>query len=579
MKNIIYISDFFIDELLGGAELSDDTVIRFIESKGYNVKTIKSQTFNPIIHKADTFIISNFTGLSEINKSWFISTGAKYIIIERDQKYVRSRNTVMYKDFIAPQSEVVNKTFYRCASKVYCLTNHATELLLKHIDLINVESLGCSQFSQHQFNIIRKNIGKNKNNKFAIISGKRSNKAIQYCEVNKLDYDIIENTDYDNFIETFSNYKGIVFFSHMIESCCRLLVEARMLEMKIITDNQNGCTYEDWFKNTKGEELVDYLEIKVNSILEKIEKQLSVKHKVHIFVGEFSYAMNWHAPRLHSECIVNNSYNTIVTLPAYSMLYRKFADEVHALPEHIYSRLGRLATIGENISPISDITPGYIIDYCKQKYPDAEIIIPTYINPFEQTPPGVYQHLTPSDGVKDDIVKFLSGFDKQNTITVFPKFRGKGGGDGVQNWLVDNWYSLIQTLLDKNYNVVVLKINDSTNAQGGTYDLNINDDRVRVYNVDRDDEYALDRQAWILTLTRCSIYGSTGAASFPHWIDTPSCSIMHIQYGHRLSFEWQKRLTDNHNKNKIIILDDLSVFNFHEIEELITQYIIIEYIP
>ena len=29
MKNIIYISDFFIDNVLGGAELSDDVVINF----------------------------------------------------------------------------------------------------------------------------------------------------------------------------------------------------------------------------------------------------------------------------------------------------------------------------------------------------------------------------------------------------------------------------------------------------------------------------------------------------------------------------------------------------------------------
>ena len=274
MKNIIYISDFFIDELFGGAELSDDTVIRFIESKGYNIKTIKSQTFNPIIHKADTFIISNFVGLSQENKNWFPSSGVKYMIIERDQKYVRSRNTVMYKDFIAPQSEVVNQTFYRGAEKVYCLTTHSANLILKHIDLINVEPLGCTQFSQEQFDHIRSTYKETKNGKWCIIPGKRSNKAIQLCETQKIPYDYLKNCKWKDLINVISEYEGIVFFSHAVETCCRLVLEARMLGLKVKTDNRVGCTYEDWFGKYKGKELIDFLETKNFEILDKIQKQL-----------------------------------------------------------------------------------------------------------------------------------------------------------------------------------------------------------------------------------------------------------------------------------------------------------------
>lgn len=274
MKNIIYVSDFFVNEIIGGAELSDDVIIQYLISEGHNIKTVKSETFNPTIHKANTFIISNFAGLSENNKNWFCSSSSKYIIIERDQKYARSRNTAMYNEFIAPESEVVNKEFYRGAKKVFCLTNHSAELLLKHIDLTNVEPFGCTQFSQQQFDLLRENIGKNKKEKFAIVSGKRSNKAIQYCEINKLEYDLLNIMSHKNFIETLSQYKGIIFFSHAVETCCRLLVESRILELKIITDNRNGCTYESWFKKMKGVQLLEFLEIKVDKILQRIESEL-----------------------------------------------------------------------------------------------------------------------------------------------------------------------------------------------------------------------------------------------------------------------------------------------------------------
>ena len=48
MKNIIYISDFFSDEVLGGAELSDKVLIDYLVEEGHNLKTVKSQKFDPM---------------------------------------------------------------------------------------------------------------------------------------------------------------------------------------------------------------------------------------------------------------------------------------------------------------------------------------------------------------------------------------------------------------------------------------------------------------------------------------------------------------------------------------------------
>jgi len=52
------------------------------------------------------------------------------------------------------------------------------------------------------------------------------------------------------------------------------LVEARVLNLKILTDNKNGCTYEEWFINYKGEKLLNYLKKEMPNNLKKIEKEL-----------------------------------------------------------------------------------------------------------------------------------------------------------------------------------------------------------------------------------------------------------------------------------------------------------------
>jgi len=277
-KKIVYISDYFVDEVLGGAELSDDVVIEYLISEGYKIQKIKSRNFSPNAVNGDFFVISNFSLLSKENKQHFIEhVKENYIIIERDQKYVRSRNTANYKDYIAPQSEVVNREFYESAKKVFCLTSKQMEIMKKHVNLNNIESLGCTQFSKVQLSILENNIdNKKKNNEeiYAIVSGKRITQAIALCQNEGIKYNILNKMPYKDFIECLSKYDGIVFFSHAFESCCRLLIEARILNLKIITDDKNGCTYEPWFEEYKGEELLTFIKSKRLSTMVSIKEEI-----------------------------------------------------------------------------------------------------------------------------------------------------------------------------------------------------------------------------------------------------------------------------------------------------------------
>lgn len=271
---VIYISDFFIDELHGGAELSDDVVIKYLISKRVEVKTVKSLIFNPTIHKADTFIISNFLLLSEENKYYFRTSNVNYIIIERDQKYVKGRNTVDYPGFIAPPSKVINKDFYTNAKKVFCLTSKQMEIMNAHLEIENIESLGCTQFSDGQLGYLSHRVDLDKVDKYAIVPGKRQDKAVALCEREGFEYDILYKSSWEKLIDRLCKYKGVVHFSHAFESCCRLLIESKAMGLKIITDNRNGCTYEDWFRKYKGHELIKFLSKKCDETLKRIYEEL-----------------------------------------------------------------------------------------------------------------------------------------------------------------------------------------------------------------------------------------------------------------------------------------------------------------
>lgn len=267
-RKVIYISDYFLEDGQGGAELSDGVLINFLRENEIDIQKIRCVNFN--CQKADIYIVSNFASLSRQNKIFLIKNETDYIIIERDQKYVRSRNTAEYSNFIAPQSEVVHRDFYAGAKTVFCLTSKQMEIMNEHLGLDNLRSLGCTQFSKDQLKILSENINNEKNNKYAVVKGKRSDKAVAICDKKNIDFDILAGQSYENFIKTLSTYEGIVFFSHAFESCCRLLIEARVLNLKILTDNRNGCTYEPWFREYKGRDLLNFLEKKTMDTMKEV---------------------------------------------------------------------------------------------------------------------------------------------------------------------------------------------------------------------------------------------------------------------------------------------------------------------
>jgi hypothetical protein len=78
-----------------------------------------------------------------------------------------------------------------------------------------------------------------------------------FCKYKNYDYSLIKDNDHNSFLQKLSLNKGLVFFPKTPETLSRLCVEAKMLKLQLITNNNVGATHEEWF-NLKGKELIDY---------------------------------------------------------------------------------------------------------------------------------------------------------------------------------------------------------------------------------------------------------------------------------------------------------------------------------
>lgn len=293
--DLYFISDFFVDEVKGGAEIVDDNLINLLSQKGMSIKKIKSNELNESFLKDNldkTFLISNFTRLN--NRLINVLQATRYFIFEHDHKYTIDRDVSKYKEFVVPPDRLINLSFYQNAQAVFCQSNIHSEVVRKNTKSKNVLNLGCSIWSDDELNTLEKASKNKKTKKYAIVNSKNpikaTQKAVSFCNNNDLQYELISSPSYESFVASLSAFEGLVFFPRVLESFCRLVVEARVLNCSLKTNSNLGCTSESWFSKYKGQELIDFLREKRNEILDTVYDKLNEKQEQ--TVGDITVILN-----------------------------------------------------------------------------------------------------------------------------------------------------------------------------------------------------------------------------------------------------------------------------------------------
>lgn len=300
MSKLVFISDFFVDQVSGGAEIYDNLLIEELRSRNVKVCKFRSQEFtkkhfNLYMEMGFVFLVSNFIGLSDEVKKLLQIYGDRYCILEHDHKYLTTRNPANFKDFRAPPQELANRDFYKSAKQVFCQSVKHAEILSMNLGIDNVTNLGCSLWSSEQLDLIRSKICE-KNNKAMIINDsnviKGTAEAISACKSKGIEFDLVDKLPYEDYLSTLAKYERFVFFPKTLESFCRVILEARMLGCKLVTNNLNGCTYEPWFREFKGQELIDYVDSQRDVVISEIKNQLFENKKKDAKSGDITVILN-----------------------------------------------------------------------------------------------------------------------------------------------------------------------------------------------------------------------------------------------------------------------------------------------
>ncbi len=280
VERIVYISDYFIEHILGGGEINDSVLLNEVLKR--EAKRIQSHLVNIAFLKNNInsfFIISNFIYLSKQCRE-YLQNNCKYIIYEHDHKYLTSRNPGLFKDFEAPPEEIVNLDFYINALKVIAQSTFHKKIIEKNINIKNIYSLDGNLWSEKTLTLLEELSKNQKNNNCSImksnIAHKNTDEAIRFCKLKKIPYTLIESASYAEFLSLLSQNNQLAFFPKTPETFSRIVTEARMLDVKVYTNKLVGAAYEPWFTTLSGHELINLMRAKKKEVKQVIDKTFKI---------------------------------------------------------------------------------------------------------------------------------------------------------------------------------------------------------------------------------------------------------------------------------------------------------------
>lgn len=271
---IIFVSDLFSADHVGGAELTTDALV---DSSPYNVFRLHSRDVN---EKTLTegmnryWIFGNFSGMN-LDFIPSIISNLTYSIVEYDYKYCRYRSTEKHAAAEGKQCDCHNdmhgkmvSAFYFAAKSLWWMSQrqmdkyHGFFPFLKRIKNTVLSSVFDEKFFHVVADLVKvaKDLEKSK---WLVVGSdswiKGTQQSVEYCENNNLDYEVVSGLVYEELLERLSRAEGLVFLPMGDDTCPRLVIEAKLLGCDLVLNDHVQHASEDWFKSTDGGDTVGHL--------------------------------------------------------------------------------------------------------------------------------------------------------------------------------------------------------------------------------------------------------------------------------------------------------------------------------
>ena len=285
---IIFVSDAFADQYVGGAELTTEAII---ESSLYPVNKVTSDRVNINMmeeHKDSYWIFGNFSGLSKEAVVYAIKN-LDYSIIEYDYKFCKFRSIkkhINHEDKCECEKGVIGKlvsSFFAKSKMNFWMSQKQLEIYQERFPFLkNNNTVLSSVFSNETLDYLKKLDTSDKNDKWIILKSpswiKGMEDAIHYAEEENLDYELVWGLEHKYLLQKLASSRGLIFLPRGRDTCPRLVLEAKILNCELILNDEVQHKNEEWFADKST--IIEYLQTRGSVFWRKIEEIASDKLKI-----------------------------------------------------------------------------------------------------------------------------------------------------------------------------------------------------------------------------------------------------------------------------------------------------------
>jgi hypothetical protein len=296
----VFLSDLFADEYTGGAELTTEALISGAPESVSCFKVRSKQLTENLIrkHRDKTWVLVNFTGSPKREICDLVTQGVRFHVIECDYKYCIHRSPQLCK--IQTKEDctchghrnagLFVRSLYKRAQSVSFMSHEQMGIYKSLFPGFNSENFSVlsSVFSPGTIELLKSlRESREKNgfkNRWAILSGatwiKAEGATIEYAKRRGLPFELVGGgMSPDQFLRALAEYRGLIFRPAGWDTCPRLVIEAKMMGLDLILNENVQHRDEPWFKGSD-KETERYLESRVQEFWDLILSGVSAPGSV-----------------------------------------------------------------------------------------------------------------------------------------------------------------------------------------------------------------------------------------------------------------------------------------------------------
>jgi len=268
MNLTIFLADAFVEDYVGGAELTSQAIIQGSPKEKNTAKLRCSDLTKSIIdqYKEADWIILNFASLDN-NLKLYLIKNVNYSIIEYDYKFCQYRSLDLHKretgndcDCHDTQLGKIISAFLHGSEHIFWMSQKQSEIYHERFPFLkdNNQTVLSSIFSVNDLEYIerlrtaRENNGWSKNH-WAVIDGnswikgvEESTKAVTETFPEST-VEVLGDLTYYDLLKSLSEFHGLSFHPLGGDTCPRTVIEASLLGLELLINNNVQHMTEEWF--------------------------------------------------------------------------------------------------------------------------------------------------------------------------------------------------------------------------------------------------------------------------------------------------------------------------------------------